>query len=91
MQQAKTLLGADKDYHLYYDENWQKGGEPIYCAHIDYMISDHLLTAKIRFYKTDDMESIFQMEIKEFLEVKKGNRKVLNPLWESALSPSLSF
>ena len=71
MQQAKTLLGADKDFYLYYDENWQKSGEPIYCAHIDYTISDHLLTAKIRFYKTDDMESIFQMEIKEFLEVKK--------------------
>lgn len=46
MRQAKTLLGADKDFYLYYDENWQKGGEPFYCARIDYTVSDHLLTCE---------------------------------------------
>ncbi len=71
IRQAKTLLGADENFDLYYSEDWQRNGKAVYRAHVDYTIENHLLTANIRFFEIEKQKTIFQLEVKEFLEAKK--------------------
>lgn len=71
IQQAKSILGADNNFNLYYDQDWQTGREKVYYAHVDYTISNNLLTAEIQFFRLHTTSPVFQMEIKEYLEVEK--------------------
>lgn len=67
LNEAKELLGADSEFRVYYDENWQTGGENVYQAAISCKINDLLLTANITFTRLADGKTIYRLQTKEFL------------------------
>lgn len=67
LDEAKSLLGADAGFRIYYDEDWQTGGEKNYQAIISCKRNDLLLTADITFIRLEDGKTIYFLQTKEFL------------------------
>lgn len=69
--QAKNLLNADADFNIYYDSNWNTGGEKVYKAAVTYQIENGMLIAQIQFLRAFENEPIYSLNIKEFLQEDK--------------------